>query len=214
MLVSLNNHKAVTVMKPSEKEVTEILKAYPKGMSKDQFYKVAHISKATALYLLQSGLVPCNDSRKQTRRYRIKTEDVLTYLRDRDVDPYMYEPPAGWYSARSSRRKPEDPIEAGIKKLDDNQRRLLKSYFAEMLAEYDDLLTADQVSAFLGYAKSASVEWCDKRRIKCFYISGKYLIPKLSLIDFLSSGESLRIHRKSSVHTEMLMGFFSKTNGH
>lgn len=56
-------------MKPSEKEVTEILKAYPKGMSKDQFYKVAHISKATALYLLQSGLVPCNDSGKQTRRY-------------------------------------------------------------------------------------------------------------------------------------------------
>lgn len=201
-------------MKPSEKEEREIHKAYPKGMSKDQFYKVAHISKATALYLLQSGLVPCNDSGKQTRRYKIKTEDVLAYLRDRDVDPYKYEPPAGWYSARSSRRKPEDPIEAGIKKLDDNQRRLLKSYFAEMLAEYDDLLTAEQVSAFLGYAKSTSVEWCDKRRLKCFYISGRYLIPKLSLIDFLSSGESFRIHRKSSVHTEMLMGFFSKTNGH
>lgn len=199
-------------MKPSEKEVSDILKAYPKGMSKDQFYKVAHISKATALYLLQSGLVPCNDSGKQTRRYRIKTEDVLAYLREREVDPYKYEPPAGWYSARSSRRKPEDPIEAGTKRLDDNQRRKLKAYFADMLSEYDDLLTADQVSVFLGYAKSTSVEWCDKRRIKCFYISGRYLIPKLSLIDFLSSGESFRIHRKSSVHTEMLTEFFTKVN--
>ena len=212
VLVSLNNHKAVTVMKPSEKEVTEILKAYPKGMSKDQFYKVAHISKATALYLLQSGLVPCNDSGKQTRRYRIKTEDVLVYLNDRDADPYKYEPPTGWYSARSSRRKPEDPIEARLKTLDDNQRILLKEYFTEMLAEYDDLITAEQVSVFLGYAKSTSVEWCDKRRIKSFFISGRYLIPKLSLIVFLSSEESFRIHRKSTVHTEMLMGFFTKIN--
>lgn len=35
VLVSLNNHKAVMVMIPSEKEVRDILKAYPKGMSKD-----------------------------------------------------------------------------------------------------------------------------------------------------------------------------------
>lgn len=199
-------------MKPSEKEVTEILKAYPKGMSKDQFYKVAHISKATALYLLQSGLVPCNDSGKQTRRYRIKTEDVLAYLLEREVDPYKYEPPAGWYSARSYRRKPEDPIEAGLKRLDDHQQSRLKEYFTEMLSEYDDLLTAEQVSAFLGYAKSTAIEWCDKRRIKCFFISGRYLIPKLSLSVFLSSEESFRIHRKSTVHTGMLTEFFSKVN--
>lgn len=156
--------------------------------------------------------MPCDDSGKQTRRYRIKTADVLAYLNDRDANPYKYEPPAGWYSARSSRRKPEDPIEAELKKLDDNQRILLKEYFTEMLAEYDDLITAEQVSVFLGYAKSTSVEWCDKRRIKSFFISGRYLIPKLSLIVFLSSEESFRIHRKSTVHTEMLTEFFSKLN--
>ena len=39
------------------KDYEEIKKAYPKTMSKDQFYKVAHISKATALFLLQTGLV-------------------------------------------------------------------------------------------------------------------------------------------------------------
>jgi hypothetical protein len=36
------------------KDYEEIKKAYPKTMSKDQFYKVAHISKATALFLLQT----------------------------------------------------------------------------------------------------------------------------------------------------------------
>lgn len=61
------------------KDYEEIKKAYPKTMSKDQFYKVAHISKATALFLLQTGLVPCKDSKKKTRRYTIKTKDVISY---------------------------------------------------------------------------------------------------------------------------------------
>ena len=51
----------------------EIKRTFPRTMSKDQFYQAAHISKATALYLLQSGLVPCKDSGKKTRRYTIKT---------------------------------------------------------------------------------------------------------------------------------------------
>ena len=42
-------------MKNLEAHFKEIKKQYPKTMSKDQLYRVAHISKATALYLLQSG---------------------------------------------------------------------------------------------------------------------------------------------------------------
>ena len=67
------------------KDYEEIKKAYPKTMSKDQFYKVAHISKATALFLLQTGLVPCKDSKKKTRRYTIKTKDVISYMQERIV---------------------------------------------------------------------------------------------------------------------------------
>ena len=45
-------------MKNLEAHFKEIKKQYPKTMSKDQLYRVAHISKATALYLLQSGAIP------------------------------------------------------------------------------------------------------------------------------------------------------------
>ena len=41
---------------------------YPEAVSKDQFYQIAHISKATALHLLQNGLVPCKDTGKKTRK--------------------------------------------------------------------------------------------------------------------------------------------------
>ena len=64
-------------MKKRRKAYDEIRKQYPETISKDQFYRIAHISKATALYLLQSGLVPCIDSGKKTRRYTIRTEDVI-----------------------------------------------------------------------------------------------------------------------------------------
>ena len=61
-------------MKKRRKAYDEIRKQYPETISKDQFYRIAHISKATALYLLQSGLVPCIDSGKKTRRYTIRTD--------------------------------------------------------------------------------------------------------------------------------------------
>ena len=74
-------------MKNLEAHFKEIKKQYPKTMSKDQLYRVAHISKATALYLLQSGAIPCKDTGKKTRRYTIKTDDVIEYLRQREICP-------------------------------------------------------------------------------------------------------------------------------
>lgn len=37
-------------MKKRRKAYDEIRKQYPETISKDQFYRIAHISKATALY--------------------------------------------------------------------------------------------------------------------------------------------------------------------
>ena len=42
-----------------------IRREYPEVITKDQFYRIAHISKATALFLLQSGKVPYKDSGKK-----------------------------------------------------------------------------------------------------------------------------------------------------
>ena len=33
--------------------------AVPDVITKDQLYRICHISKSTALYLLQSGKIPC-----------------------------------------------------------------------------------------------------------------------------------------------------------
>ena len=48
--------KVVISMTETEKKYDAIRRAYPETISKEQFYRIAHISKATALHLLQNGL--------------------------------------------------------------------------------------------------------------------------------------------------------------
>lgn len=61
--------------------------AVPDVITKDQLYRICHISKSTALYLLQSGKIPCEYTGRKTRCYKIKKEDVIAYLENRKVFP-------------------------------------------------------------------------------------------------------------------------------
>lgn len=79
-------------------ECYKILEQYPDSMTKDQFYRIAHISKRHAKYLLDSGLVPCHDSGKKTR-------DVVTFLCDREDNPDKYKAPKGLYIGNSGKAK-------------------------------------------------------------------------------------------------------------
>ena len=59
-------------------------------ISKEQFCKLAHVRKANALKLIQSGLIPYIDIGNQTHRYLIRQSDVEAYLTDRAHDPAKY----------------------------------------------------------------------------------------------------------------------------
>ena len=90
-------------------ECYKILEEYPNGMTKDQFYRVARINKQHAKYLLDSGLVPCINTGKKTRKYHIATHDVITYLCDREDNPEKYKVPMGFYIGKNgcSKRHPD-----------------------------------------------------------------------------------------------------------
>ena len=55
---------------------------YPAIITLEQLYRICHISKRKGRWLLENGVIPCQDSGKRTRRFRIKIEDVITYLED------------------------------------------------------------------------------------------------------------------------------------
>ena len=67
-----------------------LLEQYPEVVSKDQMYKICHISKRKATWLLENGVIPCQDSGKKTRRFQIRTIDIVRYLAKRTATPRSF----------------------------------------------------------------------------------------------------------------------------
>ena len=197
-------------MTKSAKYYEAIRKEYPETISKDQFYRMAHISKATALHLLQSGLVPCRDSGKKTRRYTIRTDDVIFYLIDRELHPEKYRAPDHWYEGRSGPYTSNATFRNELTKLSDDGKAAFRKYIENELEDYGDLLTVIEVVDALGYCDTSLHRWCSTKKLKAFHISGKLLIPKISLVDFLVSQYGISITRKTWKHTLLIKDFLDR----
>ena len=193
-------------MKNKSEEFKELKRLYPKTMSKDQFYRVAHISKTTALYLLQNGLVPCSDTGKRTRRYKIKTADVIRYMKDREIHPEIYKAKPGWYSGTAGNKNWTGNYIAP--RLTEDQKNLLIQYLSRIMQPYDDLLTVKQLAKFTGYNATTIVGWCN-RNLKHFSIAGRFLIPKISAIEYLATPQLCILPQKSKKHTAILKDFLT-----
>ena len=171
----------------------------PDVMNKDQFYRLCHISKSTALHLLKSGKVPCEWTGKKTRCYKIKKEDVKAYLEERDVYPELYSAPAGWYkgnyTVKMSAEVPEQTLEN------------MKLYYTELFAQYPDVLTATDISKVIGYGTTSINDWCKKGHLKAFKRNNVNHIPKVYLIEFCCSKYFRTITRKSEWHIRVLREF-------
>ena len=143
-------------MTESMKYYESIRRKYPEAVSKDQFYQIAHISKATALHLLQNGLVPCKDTGKKTRRYTIRTDDIIFYLIDRELHPEVYRAPDRWYQERSGHYNSRVTYRNELTKLSEEERANFRKYMEDEFYQYGDLLTVVEVAEAIGYCDTHS----------------------------------------------------------
>ncbi len=141
----------------SSNSYQQILDEYPEYITKEQLYRICHISKKSAQNLLESGEIPCIDSGRKTHRFLIATADVVDYLQRRDSAP----------------RPAAD--ETAVEKI------------RAALALYPDVLSVAQVSELTGRRSSTVTKWCRLNYIVNIYAGGKNHIPKASLTDFLIS---------------------------
>ena len=197
-------------MTETEKKYDAIRRAYPETISKEQFYRIAHISKATALHLLQNGLVPCKDTGKKTRRYTIRTDDVITYLIDREIHPEKYGAPDHWYRDRSGYRRSRNTFRYELSSLSEIEKKLFEEYTRTELASYGDLLSVEETMEITGYSSTAIYRWCNAKKLVGFKISGKFIIPKIGLAEFLISPYSCGIQRKSWRHLLFVSTFLKE----
>lgn len=190
-----------------KKSYEYLYEEYPEYITKDQFYRICKVSKKTALFYLQNNLIPAVDSGKKTRRYKIAIKDVVTLLKDRDQDPYKYQASPGWYSKKGSTggksNRPKYQI-IRIRDTDDCKQQLEK-----WLDTYPDLMTVDQVSKATGYVKATVNGWCSDAILQNFYVRRSYLIPKISLFEFMLSNAFEGIKVKYEEYESMLNEFQS-----
>ena len=181
----------------TQKYCKDILKQYPEYITKDQMYRICHISKKTCLFLLESGLVPNIDSGKQTRRFKIRTFDVIQYLKDRDDYPELFKAPDGFYQGNGSKKAPS--FDEVFTKSDLIQMR---AFYKKILKDCPDVMTTSEVSKFTGYCKNSVAIWCNKHELQSFLMKQRFQIPKEYLLDFLLSRYFIRIAVKSKKHNQ------------
>ena len=178
----------------SEKYYQEILESYPEFVTKDQMYRICHISKRTCLFLLESGAVPNIDSGKKTRRFKIKTVDIIEYMRRRQTEPRYYRVPDGYYS-----KKGKVPISMNHV-FTDGEISKIRLFYNGLLSDYPDVMTTLDVSRFTGYHRNSVSLWCSNGHLKCFFIRQQYMVPKEYLIEFLLGDYFYQIITKSAKH--------------
>ena len=167
----------------------------PEVITKEQLWRLCHISRSTARFLLKSGKIPCQDSGKKTRCYRILKSDVLAYLEDRANYPEFYKASRDWYATNG---KCTHEKSAPVIKED------LHEYYRYLLRNEPDVLSRDDISEVSGYSKTAVNRWCQNDLLKHFRIKGKDMVPKAYLIDFFCSPPFRTITRKSPWHKKIL----------
>ena len=171
---------------------------YPETISMDQLYRICHISKRKAKWLLENGVIPCTDSGKQTRRFQIRLDDVITFLERRDAGLLQGDIPTGIFS--SGGRTLEKP-----RQLLDSEG--LRAFFLERWADFPDVLTVPQTTTLCGYGASAINRWFRDGLVDGVCYRGKNLISKESLAEYLASQDGQLIPIRSVQYKELLEEF-------
>lgn len=178
----------------------ELRQLYPETITMEQFYRIAHISKRKANWLLTNGIIPCEDSGKQTRRFKIKLDDVIEYLQKVQGGTLNVSIPNGIFASGATSKPPQEYLDC-----DELKEQFLADWY-----DAPDMLTIKQASEISGYVGTSILRWINRKQVKGVLYHERYLVSKESLADFLSSKDGQDIVQKSEIHRDMIEEFMAE----
>ena len=181
---------------------------YPEKISLEQLYRIVHMSKRKAKWLLDNKVIPCNDSGKKTRRYTMYLEDVILYLQKCSKLQIKDLAPNGIFSSNPTPRSRKiDEFEELYTYLEfPEHREQLRQFYIKRLNGFPEALITLDVVEITGFSKSIVNDWIKKQHFKA-YRGKTNKIPKQYLIDFLCSNYYVRIHRRSKKQRADMLSF-------
>ena len=176
---------------------------YPEYISKVQLYHICGISPRSATYLLENGIIPAIDTGKQTWRYKIALDDVITYLQRREQLGSMI-PPG---SASSRYKRPNNPRKSFADIVMQGQENEIAEYFSYIYADCPDVLTVADIAEMTGLTKNTVLKRLLAGEIKFITNDPKYLIPKPYLLEFVTTRRFIESKSNSEDFKRILGGY-------
>lgn len=168
----------------------------PQGdyISKEQFYKEAHISKRKAAELINSGIIPAIDTHRQTRRYWIAREDVDTYLQERILHPEKY----------GNAHKQKMPCEGVLVEYSRQKAAMMRKRIQEIWTDQPDMLSVKAVSKLLGYDRRTISLWVHEWKVRSIATQNGRLYSKADVIKAIASKRVQKMKFKSKEHVALI----------
>lgn len=168
---------------------------YPNVISKEQLWKICKISKYTAQFYLTSGIIPCKDSGKKTRRYSIRIDDVIDFLEKRDKK----ELPPGAYMKHLRKRPPSKYKQPIIEKTKAYKKAVLE-YFEKLLSSSQNIMDTEDVANITGLSRQTIQRNIQNGILDAVVVRNSYVIYKRSLLHFLMNEYYLKCKGTSKTY--------------
>ncbi len=181
-------------------------------ISLEQLYKMLHISKRKAAWMLQNGIIPCEIRNTPTHKYSVRKEDALAYM-EKSAHEKRKEIPVGIFNAKKTnnpRRTESQSSDCGgyfddtIYKLRGKERARFKEMLEDLLSAVPDTLTVDDVVKLTGYSRKTILRYVQRKYIYGVNMMGKYYISKNSIINYLATDKAFRNTQKSEWHENII----------
>ncbi len=155
-------------------------KEYPQTVSKEQLYKICGIAKDTAWVFLHSGVIPCEDTGKKTRRYIIKLDDVIDFMEKRDLGQIPARGDLMYLRPRAKKPGVRDSA---------TWKQYQTRYFQELLKDAPDAITPQEMGDIVGLSKTIIQQHILHGNIDAENVGRFYMISKESVLAFMHSSQ-------------------------
>ena len=183
-------------------------------ISLEQLYKMLHVSKRKASWMLNNGIIPCRIRPTATHRYIIRLEDVEIYLQ-KQRKARREEIPVGIFNAKPRKREvllnrqPVDTVTIAecYATLADEYKDAFRAHVEKRLRYTADAFVIDTAAEIIGYSRGMVLSHIQQKHIDVVRISGKYIISKAAIVYFLVSDIAFGIVNKSAWHINTILMF-------
>ena len=184
-------------------------------ISLEQLYKLLHISKRKAAWMLQNRIIPCEIRNTPTHKYSIRKEDVLAYMAKSEREKRK-EIPVGIFNVKKTNnpRRTESPdsncggyFDDTNYKLRGKERARFKKMLEDLLPAVPDTLTVDDVAELTGYHRRTILRYVQRKYIYGVNMMGKYYISKNSIINYLATDRAFKNTQKTEWHENVILKF-------